>query len=246
LALLFLHATAFSFFKCLIPDIQPFAWDRWLASCDAIIHFGLQPWEHLQRFFGFPWFTRCVDICYVLWAVVIPFGMMWFAIGRCGSRLRMQVILTNVLAWFLLGNVVATGLSSVGPCYYQHVVGSADPFAPLMEYLNRIDDQYYVYALAIQSWLWDGFTAQHNTLGYGVSAMPSLHVGATWLLVLAAWNVNRLMAGVLCLFTVIIMIGSVHLAWHYAVDGYVALLGVSLIWWCVGRLLQRDPVFGQQ
>ena len=175
--LLFFHATAFSFFKCLIPDIRPFAWDGWLASCDANLHFGSQPWELLQRLFGFPWFTRSIDFCYVLWAVVVPLGMIWFAIGQCGSRLRMQVLLTNVLAWFLLGNVVATALSSAGPCYYHHVVGSADPFSPLMQYLTGIDHQFHSYAPGIQAWLWEGLTVRNTPLGYGISAMPSMHVG---------------------------------------------------------------------
>jgi hypothetical protein len=244
LALLFLHATAFSFFKCLIPDIQPFTWDGWLASCDATIHFGSPPWQLLQHLLGYSWLTRFIDFSYILWAVVIPFGMIWFAIGPCGSGLRMQVILTNVIAWFLLGNVMALAFSSAGPCYYQHVAGSADPFSPLMEYLNRVNDQYGIYALRIQAWLWDGFTVQNTTLGYGISAMPSMHVGAIFLLALAAWQSHRILASLLLAYTVIILIGSVHLGWHYALDGYVALVGVWMIWSIVGRLLRRDPVFG--
>lgn len=243
LTLLFLHATAFSFFKCLIPDIQPFAWDGWLASCDAAVHFGSQPWEYLKPIFGYPWITRIIDFCYILWAVVIPFGMIWFAIGNCGSRLRMQVLLTNVVAWFLLGNVVALALSSAGPCYFQHVAGTADPYAPLMQYLDRIDGQYGTFAVGIQAWLWEGFTVRNTTLGYGISAMPSMHVGTTLLLALAAWRINRIVGSVFFAYTVIMMIGSVHLGWHYAVDGYIALVGVAVIWWGVGRLLVRDSVF---
>jgi hypothetical protein len=243
LTLLFLHATAFSFFKCMIPDIQPFAWDGWLAACDANIHFGSQPWELLQRFFGYPWFTRIIDFSYVLWAIVIPLGMIWFAIGQCGSRLRMQVLLTNVIAWFLLGNVVATMLSSAGPCYYPHVAGSANPFAPLMQYLTGIDERFDIYALGIQAWLWEGLTVRNTTLGYGISAMPSMHVGTTLLLALAAWKVNRIVASALFVYTVIMMIGSVHLGWHYALDGYVAIVGVWAIWWGIGRMLERDPAY---
>ena len=193
--------------------------------------------------FGYPWLTRFIDFSYILWAVIIPFGMIWFAIGPCGSRLRMQVILTNILAWFLLGNVVALAFSSAGPCYYQHLVGSADPFAPLMQYLTGIDHEYRVFALRIQAWLWDGYTVQNTTFGYGISAMPSMHVGATLLLALAAWQSHRIVASLLFAYTVIILIGSVHLGWHYALDGYVALIGVGMIWWIVGRLLRRDSVF---
>jgi hypothetical protein len=243
LALLFFHATAFSFFKCLIPDIQPFNWDNWLAQWDATIHFGSPPWQLLQQILAYPWLTRLIDFSYVLWAIVIPFGMIWFAIGRCSSRLRMQVLLTNVIAWFLLGNVAALALSSAGPCYYGHVAGSTDPFAPLMQYLGYVNDQYGIYALKIQAWLWDGFTVQNTTLGYGISAMPSMHVGATFLLALAAWQSHRIVASLLLVYTGVIFIGSVHLGWHYALDGYVALIGVWTIWSVVGRLLRRDHVF---
>jgi hypothetical protein len=243
LTLLFLHATAFSFFKCLIPDIQPFNWDSRLAWCDAAFHFGSQPWEYLQPLLGYAWVTRSIDFCYILWAVVIPCGIIWFAVGNCGSRLRMQVLLTSVVAWFLLGNVLATMFSSAGPCYYQHVAGSADPYAPLTQYLERIDKQYDTFAVGIQAWLWEGFIVRNNTLGYGISAMPSLHVGMTLLLALAASKRNRVVAGVLFVYTLIMMIGSVHLGWHYALDGYVAIIGICVIWWSVGKLLARDPVF---
>ena len=33
----------------------------------------------------------------------------------------------------------------------------------------------------------------------------------------------------------VLFIGSVHLGWHYAVDGYVAIVGTAAIWWAVGR-----------
>jgi hypothetical protein len=245
LSLLFLHATAFSFFKCLITDVRPFCFDNWLAACDAFIHFGRQPWQLLQPILGYPAITRLIDFCYILWAVVVPLGIISFAVGKCGSRLRMQVLLTNVVAWSVLGNIVALGLSSAGPCYFEHVSSSADPYAPLMEYLARLDGGHRLFAVGIQSLLWDGLSLHNTTFGYGISAMPSMHVGSTLLLALAARKVNRLLASVLFLYTIIMMIGSVHLGWHYAVDGYVAILGVSIIWWVVGKLLGRDSIYDE-
>jgi hypothetical protein len=70
-----------------------------------------------------------------------------------------------------------------------------------------------------------------------------MHVGATLLLALAAWQSHRFVGALLFAYTLVILIGSVHLGWHYALDGYVAIVGVWAIWSVVGRLLRRDPVF---
>ncbi|AZI35430.1 hypothetical protein NT2_09_00850 [Caenibius tardaugens NBRC 16725] len=37
------------------------------------------------------------------------------------------------------------------------------------------------------------------------------------------------------LFFAIILIGSVHLAYHYAVDGYAAIIATAIIWIVAGR-----------
>jgi len=42
---------------------------------------------------------------------------------------------------------------------------------------------------------------------------------------------------VLALDAIMIMIGSVHRGWHYAIDSYAGALGMCPIWWLVGRLL---------
>ncbi|HET9396791.1 MAG TPA: hypothetical protein VFO36_12100 [Nitrospiraceae bacterium] len=41
------------------------------------------------------------------------------------------------------------------------------------------------------------------------------------------------------LYAIAIMIGSVHLGWHYAIDGYAGAIGSILIWWMVGLCLRR-------
>ena len=38
------------------------------------------------------------------------------------------------------------------------------------------------------------------------------------------------------LFALVIQIASVHLAYHYAVDGYVSIILVALIWWVMGKV----------
>lgn len=241
--LLIVHATAFSCFKCLIPEIQPYAWDDRLASWDRALHGGTHPWEYVQHAAGYPWFTRWIDVCYISWAVVIQFGILGFVIGSCQSRRRMHVLLANVVSWTLLGNVVATLFSSAGPCYYNRVASGSDPYTPLMHYLSEVDEAYAMYAIGVQEWLWEGFAGKQTSLGYGISAMPSMHVGAVFLLVLATWRMARWLRYFALLYLGVIFVGSIHLGWHYALDGYVAVAGVGAIWWAVGRLLARDPAF---
>ena len=73
----------------------------------------------------------------------------------------------------------------------------------------------------------------------GISAMPSLHVAIVTLCAISGWYVNRLVGGLMTLFAIVIFIGSIHLGWHYAVDGYASALATAAIWIAVGRLLRR-------
>ena len=79
----------------------------------------------------------------------------------------------------------------------------------------------------------------------GIAAAPSLHIGVAVLQALMAWKISPLLGRILTVYAVIILIGSVHLGWHYAVDGYMAIIFAILIWLGVGRLLDIHPLFGR-
>lgn len=81
-----------------------------------------------------------------------------------------------------------------------------------------------------------GMFARVRSLG---PAMPSMHVAIAVLLALFGWRLNRWAGAALTLFALLIMVGSVHLGWHYAVDGYVsAVVGIG-IWYAVGWVQRR-------
>ena len=42
-------------------------------------------------------------------------------------------------------------------------------------------------------------------------------------------------------FAAIILVATVHLGWHYAIDGYAGILSAWLLWWACGRLV-RWPI----
>ena len=154
----------------------------------------------------------------------------------------MQYLLTFVLVWAVIGNLAATILSSAGPVYYGRVTGLPDPYAPLMSYLQYASTVAAVPVLEIQEMLWRVYQSHGIAVGSGISAMPSLHVAIAMSVVLLACQIDRRLAIASTIFTVLIMIGSVHLGWHYAIDGYASVIGTVLIWYGVGWLLDRRAV----
>jgi hypothetical protein len=153
---LFIFMCAFGAFKGAIPYYNPFSWDETFFELDRAVHFGIDPWVLLQPLLGFPVVTFVINVLYNLWFFTMWIIWMWLAFSTSHTRLRMQFFLTFVLCWSIGGTVLATMLSSAGPCYYGFVVAGADPFAPLMSYLHATADAYPIFAVETQQILWDG------------------------------------------------------------------------------------------
>ena len=69
--------------------------------------------------------------------------------------------------------------------------------------------------------------------------MPSIHVSMAFLMALLGWRIRRALGIVLTAYVVAIQIASVHLGWHYAIDGYAGIIGTYAIWRLVGWALTR-------
>jgi hypothetical protein len=232
--------STFTFFKSMIPVMNPFSWDPLFADLDAALHGGFQPWQLLQPVLGTPIVTSAINFFYNLWFFVMYGIMFWQAFSLRNLRLRMQFFLTFIGTWILLGNVAATLLSSVGPCYFGRITGLTDPFLPLMDYLRMAHETFPVWSLHIQEMLWEMYVNGSFGFGKGISAMPSLHVAIVFIFVLLGWRINRIFGIGFSIFAAVILIGSVHLGWHYAIDGYFAIVPTYLIWKAVGWLLKRN------
>ena len=90
--------------------------------------------------------------------------------------------------------------------------------------------------LELQDFLWSSY---QDTPSYSsISAMPSMHVTIAVLIFLATRNINRWLAWITGIFAFLILIGSVQLGWHYAIDGYLGL-GVALLSWAVSAPIAR-------
>ncbi len=220
--------------KQAIPLISGFTWDARLASLDRMLH-GTDPWIPLQTLVPGPAFTRVIDSLYAAWMPVVAAVVVWQC-WHADAAARRRFLLAFVLTWIVLGAGAAHLLGSAGPCYYANVVGEPDPFRPLMQYLRQVDAAAPLVNVRAQDWLWSLHATGTTTPYTGISAMPSLHVAMPVLFTLAAWPLHRGIAVALAMYTLVILFGSVHLGWHYAIDGELSLAVVPLFWWVAGRL----------
>jgi hypothetical protein len=226
----------FTVVKASIPSIAPFAWDATFEHVDRLVHGGIAPWELLQPIFGYPLITAAINVAYNFWFYFLAVTWVWQAFSKRDDALRMQFFLTLTLGWILIGNVAAMYFSSAGPCYFGRITGLLDPYVPLMSYLLGANDSYAVWALTAQEMLWQNYQIREMALGAGISAMPSMHVAMATLFALLAWRFRRWIGIVATIYAVIVMIGSVHLGWHYAVDGYFGAAAMASLWWINGRV----------
>lgn len=231
---------AFSSVKRGIPAIVPFSFDPMIADLDQSLHGGRAPWEILQPLLGHPPVTWALNRVYHLWFATLLLAAPLFAVWIERPRLRERFFVAYFLCWGLLGSAGAVFLSSVGPCFYQHFYAS-DRFAPLMSYLHHADTVLGVPALDIQAQLLWWQVHGRAGLGAGISAMPSLHVAIATLYAAAGWSVSRFWGIAWSVFLGLIFLGSIHLGYHYALDGYVSFVATLAIWQAVGWALLRRP-----
>jgi PAP2 superfamily len=226
--------------KAMIPLLHAYNWDATLSVWDARLHFGVPPWQILQPIFGYPTMTGVTNIIYCFWFFGLAGSWFWQAFSLRDQRLRMQFFITYIVCFAVMGNLVAIWMASGGPCYYGRLVHGPDLYAPLMEYLrNASQHGSIIWSVRLQDVLWDNYASDGFGIGSGISAMPSMHVAGALLFALLGWRTHRGLGILLSINVVLIMIATVHLGWHYAIDGYVAVLGTLAIWWAVGAVIVR-------
>jgi membrane-associated phospholipid phosphatase len=152
----------------------------------------------------------------------------------------MQYLLCTTLLWAVLGNFLGTILASGGPVYYGRLTGLPDPYAPLFQYLNAAHGEFVNFSRDIQEKMWRFYlvNGQGGEVAGAVSAMPSLHVASSCSFYLLARTRSTWLGRLFFGFLVLMLLGSVHLGWHYAIDGYVGIAGAIVIWWACGRLVR--------
>ncbi|WP_422062061.1 phosphatase PAP2 family protein [Sphingopyxis sp.] len=172
--------------------------------------------------------------------VLVYAGSIYFAFYVGDRQLRIRYFAASFAIWTLNGVVLAILLASVGPCFLEPMVGNAH-YAEQMAYLGKANQIYPVLSVDVQQQIIAWYASGSHDLGRGISAMPSMHVALAFLFFLAIRQVSRTLGIVFFLFFATILIGSVHLGYHYAVDGYVSILVTSVVWVICGKLFPPAP-----
>ncbi len=226
----------FSNMKDAIPDVNFYSWDPLFAHWDRVLHGGYDVWTLLWPVLGSPYVTTVINMAYHGWFVLIYMAVCLACIDRRDPNRSMAFLVAFALCWSVGGNLLATIFASVGPVYYE-VFGFGDTFTPQLELLKQSHEISPVWALEWHQKLLDG----HFNDGpiKGISAMPSMHVATSVLLALYGFAYSRLLGWALTVFAVVTILGSVHLAWHYAIDGYVSTALAIFLWWLAKKLTAR-------
>jgi hypothetical protein len=228
----------FSTLKEAVPLINPFGWDVAFAQLDRALHAGIDPWRLLWPMFGHPWMITALNGAYILWLFLIYFMVFVACFTRTNPVARDRFLAAFVLTWAIGGNALAAWFSSAGPVYYA-ALGLGDTFEPLMAALRSAQDVSPVPSLKVQDMLWAGYVK--GDMVSGISAMPSMHVASSVLMMLYAYSYAQLAGRLMAVFLAMILIASVVLGWHYAADGYAGVLIAWGCWVAAGRGVQISP-----
>jgi hypothetical protein len=225
---------AFTSIKSGITHLHPYTWDPALAAADRAL-LGDDAWRLLQPLLGHPPVTFALSALYSAWhpAMLLLFGALTLSLGN--PVLRLQSLLSLVVSWALLGTWAAIELASVGPCFAGALhVGDGAAFADQAIYLRKANSQLPILEFVEQGRLLSAAGAGRPTLGSGISAMPSMHIAVAFLMMMVGWRLGRWAGVIGTLYLVVVIIASIHLGWHYAVDGLAALVGAAAIWLVCG------------
>ena len=109
-----------------------------------------------------------------------------------------------------------------------------------MAWLNEVNQNHTIFALTAMNELWKNYETGTGLIN-GISAMPSMHVGASILFAILGFASGKKWLGyLLSAFAFLIFIGSIHLGWHYAIDGYAGAVVAVVCWWVAGKIVDWD------
>lgn len=217
--------------KVMLPLVSGFWADPLFASLDYLI-FGQDPWRLSHSLLG--GLTPLIDWIYASWVPVkLIFLFAVFFLPPSTRKTQALIAYFLTMACGVLGQYLG---ASAGPIFYERL-DLGDRFAglPISPWVTISSD-----------YLWSAYLRGGGHPGGGISAMPSMHVAiALWMALVVRGYLPRLQIIAWAYFTAI-FIGSVHLGWHYAVDGIVSCVFVLFVWLAARVMATAKPRKGGQ
>ena len=210
-----LQIAALTWSKVMLPIASPFWADPLLANLDHAI-FQTDPWRIAHMLFG--WAAPLMDRAYITWAPLKFATVLFLSLAPESTRKSRALI-----SYFLMFAGVLVGqycLSSAGPVFYDQLgFGSRFHQMPIEHWVAET-----------KAYLWHDYLHAGGDIGGGISAMPSLHVGAALWIALVWRSYDKRLGWLGFGYFALIAIGSVMLGWHYGVDGLAAVAIVLVAW----------------
>ena len=237
-ALLFpIFLAAYTTAKMSIVFLVGFGWDQFWADVDAAL-IGGDPWRITHAVFG-----PAVSAGWA-WAYSVGWGLTLFFcaafVSLFGEQRQVAVYFTAMIASWLIGGVLmAYGTPAAGPVF-AHLFEPAltDRFEPLRSSLNAllpVDSS----IRTTQAYLASSANSALAVKAGGISAMPSMHLAACTIYVMAAIGTRWLVPALL--FWLVIFVGSIHFGYHYAIDG-IAAAAISVPCWRLAEAFYSEPL----
>lgn len=210
-----LQLAALTWLKVMLPIAEGFWADPLLAVVEETL-LRRDAWIITHGLFGGA--TAGIDRLYVTW-MPIKFATLVLLILAPISLARARSLLSYffIMAAGSLGQYL---LPSGGPVFYERLgLGSRFRALPIEPWVATTRD-----------YLWADYLHPNGAIGGGISAMPSMHVAiALWVALTLRAYFKRLQWLGWAWFAAI-LIGSIHLGWHYALDGIAASLIAAIAW----------------
>jgi hypothetical protein len=241
LGALFLQS-GFTMFKNALPFMSSYFADPFLARLDKALHFGVDPWVLAHRIGAYLPIDLLIKSYTTIWsfpALALP--VIIAATDTDRARIGRTLVLF-VASWVFLGNVLALAGLSVGPVFYDRLLGEAR-FGELANALQTGGISQSRIGQTQQS-LWEIYATGSAKLGAGISAFPSVHVGTATVAAIYMVERSRWLAPLAAAFLLFILFFSVYSGYHYAIDGYASIAVILALWWFLKKRGARSGASG--
>lgn len=230
---------SFCFFKNTIPYINPYSWDDALIKLDRLLLFNHDAWFLIKTK------TEMIiayDYIYLSWIPITSTMLFWQQVSVDRS-LRLQYLASVLAAWLVLGCWCAVIFASVGPCFYEFFYSNVpDAIYAINSHIGPLGQELGLLTSAAKHALIDNYRGEDFTIGYGISAFPSLHIATTVINALTIQKRFPRLKIVVWVYALLLSVSCIYLGFHYFSDCIFGAMGALVIWIFIENLLAKQSV----